>query len=173
MNQADISGSEELLETVDKYGNVLGLARRSELHGNPSLIHRVVHVLLFDKKGRLLLQKRSTKKDVAPGKWDTSVGGHIIPGEDAADAAAREMKEELGVTGCSLQLRYSYLFSNDVESELVYTFCCEYEGGFSFSKEEVEEIAFWEIEEIKAQLGKGIFSGQFEKEINRLLRHSG
>jgi isopentenyldiphosphate isomerase len=126
--------------------------------------------MFFDKKGRLLLQKRSLKKDVAPGKWDTSVGGHINPGEDISAAAIREMEEELGVTGCPLQFLYSYLFSNKIESELVYTFSCEYNGEFSFNKEEIEEIAFMEVEEIKAQLGKGIFSGQFEKEISHLLR---
>jgi isopentenyldiphosphate isomerase len=90
-----LSDGNEILEVVDKYGNVLKLAKRSEIHRNPSLIHRVVHVLVFDKKGRLLLQKRSLNKDVAPGKWDTSVGGHVNPGEDILEAAKREMKEEL------------------------------------------------------------------------------
>ena len=82
----------ELLEIVDSEGKVIGIAPRFQIHGNPSLMHRVIHILLFNKKGELLLQKRSMDKDVAPGKWDTSVGGHVDPGEELPAAAAREMK---------------------------------------------------------------------------------
>jgi isopentenyldiphosphate isomerase len=160
-----LSDGEELLEIVDINGKVMGLAKRSELHGNPLLVHRVVHVLIFDEEGRLLLQKRSLKKDVAPGKWDTSVGGHVNPGEDLLDAAKREMKEELGIENCVPDYRHSYLFSNNVESELVSTFSCVYNNSLSFSQEEIEEIAFWDMEKIQTNLGKNIFSAHFEKEI--------
>ncbi len=161
-----LSDGDEILEVVDEKGDVLKLAKRSEIHGNPSLIHRVVHVLLFDKKGRLLLQKRSLNKDVAPGKWDTSVGGHVNPGEDILEAAKREMKEELGISDCKLDYMYAYLFSNHVESELVNTFSCIYSGKFFFNKNEIDEIAFWDIKKIKENLGKNVFSGHFEKEIS-------
>ncbi|MDH4231791.1 MAG: NUDIX domain-containing protein [Nitrospirota bacterium] len=155
----------EVLEIVDKNGSVLGTARRSDFHGNPSLIHRVVHVLVFDRKGRLLLQKRSLNKDVAPGKWDTSVGGHVNPGEDVLTAAIREMREELGIKKCVPEYLYSYLFSNHVESELVSTFSCVYSSKILFNKEEIEETAFWDMKEIRKNLGKKVFSGHFEKEI--------
>ena len=165
-----LSDGGEILEVVDKNGDVLKLAKRSEIHGNPSLIHRVVHVLVFDKKGRLLLRKRSLSKDVAPGKWDTSVGGHVTPGEDILEAAKREMKEELGISDCRLDYLYSYLFSNHIESELVSTFSCIYNGNFFFNKDEIDEIAFWDMKKIKENLGKNVFSGHFEKEITAYLK---
>jgi isopentenyldiphosphate isomerase len=161
-----LSDGDELLEVVDKNGKVKGLAKRSDIHGDPSLVHRVIHILVFDKKGRLLLQKRSMNKDVAPGKWDTSVGGHVNPGEDILGAAKREMKEELGVVDCGLDYLYSYMFSNHIESELISTFTCRYNGKFLFNKDEIDEIAFWDIEDIRENLGKGVFSAQFEKEIS-------
>jgi isopentenyldiphosphate isomerase len=169
LNRADLSRGEELLEVVDENGNVLRIASRSELHADPSLIHRVVHVLLFDSGGKLLLQKRSLTKDIAPGKWDTSVGGHVNPGEKIGAAAEREMREELGVTDCPLRFRHSYLFSNSKESELVYTFSCEYDGNFHINKDEIEEIAFWKMEDIRANLGMKVFSSHFEKEIRFFL----
>jgi len=169
LRKTHFPSSNEILEIIDENGAVLGTAKRSELHGNPSLIHRVVHILVFDKKGRLLLQKRSMNKDVAPGKWDTSVGGHVNPGEDILSAANREMKEELGVEKCALKFLYSYLFSNHTESELVSTFFCVYNGKFSFNKEEIEEIAFWDIKKIRSNLGKNVLSGHFEKEIRTFL----
>ena len=162
----------EKLEVVDPEGRVLGLAERAELHRDPSRIHRVVHVLVFDGGGRLLLQKRSVRKDVAPGKWDTSVGGHIAPGEDVVAAARREMAEELGISGCELQYLHRYLFTNHRESELVETFSCLHEGDFVFNKEEIDEVAFWEMEDIRGKLGSGVFSGHFEKEIRTLLKLS-
>jgi isopentenyl-diphosphate delta-isomerase type 1 len=163
------SEGSEKLEIVDAKGNVIGLAERSALHRNPGLIHRVVHVLVFNNNGELLLQKRSPKKDVAPGKWDTSVGGHINPGEDVLAAAKREMEEELGIKDCDLRYLYRYLFSNHRESELVETFSCVYEGKITFNKEEIDEVAFRDIPSIKKGLGKNIFSGHFEKEIRRYL----
>ena len=159
----------EKLEIVDSEGKVIGLAERAELHRDPSLIHRVVHVLIFNRKGELLLQKRSHQKDVAPGKWDTSVGGHVAPKEDVLAAAQREMTEELGITGCELRHLYRYLFSNLRESELVDTFSCIYEGAITFNKEEIDEVAFWDIGEIRKNLGSGDFSGHFEKEIRTYL----
>ena len=162
---------DEILEVVDENGDVLKLAKRSEIHSDPSLIHRVVHVLVFDKKNRLLLQKRSRNKDVAPGKWDTSVGGHVNPGEDILEAAKREMKEELGVSDCKMEHLYTYLFSNHIESELVNTFSCVYNGKFFFNKDEIDEIAFWDMDNIRDNLGRNIFSNHFEKEINIYLKN--
>jgi len=166
----DLTGGHELVEVVNRKGDVQGLAKRAEVHSNPSLIHRVVHVLIFDNKGRLLLQKRSQNKDIAPGKWDTSVGGHVNPGEDILEAAKREMQEELGIAECKLVHLHAYLFSNHIESELVNTFYSMCNGKFFFNKEEIEEIKFWDMKKIRANLGKNIFSGHFEKEIHLCLK---
>ncbi len=161
---------DEMLEIVDCDGNVTGSAPRGRLHGDPSLIHRVVHVLVFDGRGRLLLQKRSLRKDVAPGKWDTSVGGHVNPGEDIRDAASREAKEELGISQVGLRFLYRYLFSNHVESELVSTFCCIYDGEIHFNRLEIDEVRYWTLKEIRDALGSGTFSGHFEREIKNYLQ---
>ena len=90
---------EEIFDLVDDDDRVIGRATRNEVHGNPKLLHRVVHVLVFDSLGRLYLQKRADDKDVQPGKWDTSVGGHVDAGEDRETAALRELSEELGIPG--------------------------------------------------------------------------
>ena len=161
--------SDELLEVVDRSGKVLSIVKRSELHGNPSLLHRVVHVLLFNKKGELLLQKRSTNKDVAPGKWDTSVGGHVNPGENIHIAAKRELKEELGITRCRIEFLHEYIFSNHIESELVSTFTCVYNGNLIFNKDEIDGIKFWGLDEISKNLGNGLFSRHFEVEFKNYI----
>lgn len=49
---------EEFLEIVDKDGRILSIAPRSIIHGNPSMLHKVIHVLVFNSKSELLLQKK-------------------------------------------------------------------------------------------------------------------
>jgi len=164
-----MSDSKEMLEIINEAGNVLGLGERSRIHSDPSLLHRVVHVLVFNPEGQLLLQKRSMNKEVAPGKWDTSVGGHVNPGEALRNAALREMEEELGIKGQEIDFLYTYVFKNHRESELVTTFSCIYEGVLQFNREEIDEVEFWGLKRIKANLGKGLFSGHFEKELENYL----
>ncbi len=163
--------NEEYLEVVNHKGEVIGHFPRSVVHGNPSLMHKVVHVLVFDKNGNLLLQKRSMKKDVAPGKWDTSVGGHVGIGEDLIISSKREMEEELGLNGVETEYLYTYIHRNSYETELVTTFRCVCDGNISFNKDEIDEVKFWSIEDIKAAIGKQILSENFENEFLNYIQH--
>lgn len=155
---------EEFLEIVDREGKVISIAPRSIIHGNPSMLHKVVHVLVFNSKGEILLQKRALNKDVAPGKWDTSVGGHVMPGEDIITAVKREAIEELGITLEKLNFLYTYIHSNQYESELVYTYWTIHDGPFNFNKKEIEELAFWRLEDIRNNLTSDCFSDNFRDE---------
>jgi len=168
----EMDNSEEQLEVVNQNGEVIGLAPRTEVHGNPSLIHRVVHVLVFNPEGKLLLQKRSLTKDVAPGKWDTSVGGHVGIGEALPISARREMEEELGISGCVIEYLYSHIHRGRHETELVSTYRCIYSGNFHFNKQEIDEVRFWSIEEIAGTIGNGILSAHFEDEFRTYLNHT-
>ncbi|BCA79445.1 NUDIX domain-containing protein [Desulfuromonas sp. AOP6] len=154
----------EIFDIVDENDQVIGQAPRSCCHGDPSLIHRVAHVLVFNPAGSLLLQKRARTKDIQPGKWDTSVGGHLDPGESYREAALREMKEELGITGIPLTYLYSSKIRNDIESENVATYLTCYDGELTFPLEEIEEVRFWSGAEIDAVLGRGQFTPNFEEE---------
>lgn len=161
--------NDEVLEIVDRNGNVIGTAPRSVVHSNPALLHRVVHVLVFHQDGRLLLQTRSKNKDVAPSKWDTSVGGHVAPAEDLLAAALREMFEELGVRAQSLLPLYAYIHSNPHETELVHSYECIHNEPFYFDRTEIDDLMFWGMDEVRMTLGKSIFSKNFESEITRYL----
>jgi isopentenyldiphosphate isomerase len=161
--------NEEMLEIINREGAVIGLRRRSEVHGNPALLHKVIHILVFNDAGELLLQKRSMSKAVAPGKWDTSVGGHFAPEEDSTAAGLREMQEELGVVSGHYEPLYSYLYVNDYESELVFTLQCLHNGPFEFNREEIDDIAFWDMDRIRKNIGSGALSDNFEVEIKRYL----
>lgn len=159
-----MSKKTELFDIVDEQDRVIGQAPRSECHGNPALVHRVAHVLVFDRSDRLLLQKRSMTKDIQPGRWDTSVGGHLDPGESYLEAACREMREELGVEGVPLTWLYTSKIRNEIESENVSTYLARYDGEVRFAAEEIDEVRFWSAAEIDAALGTGVFTPNFEEE---------
>lgn len=163
------SMSDEMFPLVDEQGGVLGSVMRSEAHGNPALMHPVVHCLVTDGQGRLLLQLRSLDKDIQPGKWDTSVGGHVGFGESIEEAAYRELAEEIGLEAGSVQLRflYRYVMRNEIESELVHTYECQSEGPFRRQPSEIDELRFWTDEQIEAHLGTGVFTPNFEDEYRR------
>lgn len=154
----------ELFDIVDEDDNVIGTAPRSECHGNPALIHRVAHVLVVNAKGDLLLQKRSPHKDIQPGKWDTSVGGHLDPGETYHDAALREMAEELGLTGLPLTFLYKSKIRNEIESENVATYLTRYDGEVVWNPREIDAVRYWPAGEIEAAIGTGVFTPNFEEE---------
>lgn len=163
--------AEEYLEVVNRNGEIIQSLPRSEIHGDPSLIHRVVHVLVFNDKGELFLQKRSMNKDVAPGKWDTSVGGHVNSGETLDTALKRETEEELGITSFEPEFLYTYIHSNAYETELVYTYSCIYNGSIRFQRDEIDEVRPWSLDEIRQSIGRGILSDNFEHEIETYLKH--
>ncbi|MBN1257448.1 MAG: NUDIX domain-containing protein [Planctomycetes bacterium] len=155
-------------------GRPVGTATRSECHGNPALLHQVVHVMVRNAAGDLLLQLRSPDKDIQPGKWDTSVGGHLAHGESITSALVREIAEEIGVeiTPESCEFCYSYTMRNEVESELVQTYSLCHDGLFTPQPEEVAELRFWSLQEIDAALGTGVFTPNFEEEYDRYCKWS-
>ena len=91
-----MSVSDELLDVVNDNDEVIGVRSRGEIHAE-GLMHRAVHILLFNSQGELFLQKRSLSKDEQPGKWDSSAAGHVDSGEAYLDCACREIDEELGI----------------------------------------------------------------------------
>ena len=159
--------SEEVFDIVDEQDRLVGKAARSEVHGNPTLIHRVAHVLVFDSSGELFLQKRGVKKDVQPGKWDTSVGGHVEAGEAYEDAAFREMREELGIEGTKIEFMYKYLHRNEYESEYVSTYRCVWNGPIEIQPEEIDAGRFWSLEKIRKS-DPSLFTPNFLDELERL-----
>ena len=90
------AGREEWFDVVNERDEVVGRATRREVHAT-GLWHRAVHILVFDARNQIFLQRRSMLKDLSPGLWDSSCSGHLDAGEDYDAAAVRELGEEIGV----------------------------------------------------------------------------
>ena len=160
MNQ---DNAQELFPLVDEQGNITGSATRGECHNGSKLLHPVVHLHVFNSQGDLYLQKRPEWKDIQPGKWDTAVGGHVDLGESVEQALRREAREELGITDFIPQPVAHYVFESARERELVFTFKTTYDGPV-IPSDELDGGRFWPVEEIRANMGKNIFTPNFEGE---------
>jgi len=161
--------NEEMFPIVDEQGNILSAATRGECHNGSKLLHPVVHLHVFNSQGELYLQKRPEWKDIQPGKWDTAVGGHIDLGESVEMALKRESHEELGISDFNPELLTSYVFESTREKELVFAHKAIYDGVITPS-DELDGGRFWPMEEIRANLGKGVFTPNFESEFERLFK---
>ena len=161
---------EELFDIFDAEGKHIGTAPRSRCHGDPSLIHRTSHVVVIHPdNGTILLQKRNLKKDIQPGKWDTAVGGHLALGEDFLTGAKRELAEELGISG---KVELFHIFDseirNEIESENVRVFGTFIADGFIFDPGEIDEIRFWQRDELEDLENQKEFTPNLIKELEQL-----
>ena len=159
--------SEEMFPIVDEAGNITGAATRGECHNGSKILHPVVHLHVFDREGRLYLQKRPEWKDIQPGKWDTAVGGHIDLGECTGDALRREAREELGLTDFEPEYMDSYVFESERERELVNVFKTTVDA-VPVPSDELDGGRFWSRDEILDAMGKNVLTPNFESEYRRL-----
>lgn len=157
----------EKFPIVDEEGRVIGSATRGECHSGSKLLHPVVHLHVFNTKGEVYLQRRPDWKDIQPGKWDTSVGGHIDYGEEPETALVREVREELGITEFTPERVGRYVFESQREKELVYVHRTTYDGAVMPSAEELDGGRFWTMDEIREAIGKEVLTPNFESEFQK------
>jgi isopentenyldiphosphate isomerase len=162
------SDHEEWLPMVDEEGRIQGKALRSYCHNGSKTLHPVVHLHLIGKDQSIFLQKRATTKLVQPGKWDTAVGGHISYGETIEETLKREAEEEIGLTGFEAVPALKYRWDSTIESELVYCFITRQGSPKAMSSEEISEGRYWKFREIEENLGKAVFTPNFEHEYQLL-----
>lgn len=158
---------DEQFPIVDEDGNILGAVSRGQAHDGSKILHPVVHLHVFNSRGELYLQHRPAWKDIQPNKWDTAVGGHVDLGENIHQALVREVREELGITDFTPESLGHYVFESKREKELVYVHRCTYDGDIRPSKDELSGGRFWTKDKIASDIGKGIFTPNFESEYQR------
>lgn len=131
----------ELFIVVDKDDNVLDYRSRYDCHHDKTLIHRTVGAIVFDEKGRVLLQKRSSTKDMGAGLWGISCAGHVRKGQEYEDALRRELVEELGID-MSVECLTKFIVADEDETEMSVLYKGISNGPFTPNPEEVEQLEF-------------------------------
>lgn len=179
--------NEELLPIVDESGRTVGSAQRCVCHdGISHLLHPVVHLHIISQRGdKVLLQKRSMRKEIQPGRWDTSVGGHVDYGETVPQALMREAREELGIDASGATFAGSYVWASEREHELVNIYLLRADASvrphhdttsrewapadtaalcIDFDPAEIDDVRFWDIDQLRAACERGELTPNFEQE---------
>lgn len=126
------------------------------------LVHRSVHVLVFDSKGRLIIQLRHPEKDNNPNAWDVSCAGHVEesdysggPDEDLdavyRGVAVRELAEELGVEA-ELEELASFSPIEGVHYEQIRLYRGVSDGPYVIQEDEVAEVRPVKKDELTAMI---------------------
>ncbi len=158
----------EWFPIVQPSGLVIGRSSREYCHSGAKPLHPVIHIHIIDRYSRIYLQKRSMSKDIQPGRWDTAVGGHVSYGESLMEAVYREASEELGFTEFNPVYLETYEFESSVEREMVNVFAVVGSYDLHPDLDEVDEGRYWELADIDANIGKGIFTPNFESEFGMI-----
>src|ERR1051326_5366986 len=128
---------EEIFDVVNERDEVVDRKPRSEVH-RLGLKHRATHVLVFNSRSEVFLQKRSMKKDRQPGLWDSSASGHVDSGEDYDACAVRELREEIGLNATqSLERLFKINACEATDGEFVWVYRCRHDGPFELNADEI------------------------------------
>ena len=107
----------ERVTLVDRDDRALGTMEKMQAHVEGRL-HRAFSVFVFDRAGRLLLQRRSAGKYHSGGLWSNTCCGHPRPDEPVEQAAARRLYEEMGFHA-PLRPLFQFVYRAELGSAMV------------------------------------------------------
>jgi len=140
--------SEDIFDVVNERDEVIDAKPRRYVHAN-GLLHRAIHVLVFNRRGDLFLQKRSMTKDREPGVWVSSCSGHVDAGESYDQTAIRELQEEIGLTvKTAPQKLFKIDACDETDAEFVWVYRCESDGPFVLHPDEIDRGDWFTPEQI-------------------------
>jgi len=133
------SAGEELVDIVDDEDRVVRTVTRAEMRAH-RLQHRAVSIAVLGSDGRLLVHRRADDKDVWPGMWDLAAGGVVAAGETYADAARRELAEELGIAAERMEELGEGRFADEAVALIGRGYLTVHDGPFRFTDGEIAEV---------------------------------
>ena len=145
----------EMLITVDENDIPQGIGEKMKVHFE-GIKHRAFSVLIYNKYGQLLLQKRSNAKYHSAGLWSNSCCGHPVNFESVHEVAKRRLHEELGFS-CNLkkvtEVSYNLPMENGMrENEYTHVFVGIYHGDIIPNSSEVSEIKWVDLEFLRQDI---------------------
>jgi isopentenyl-diphosphate delta-isomerase len=143
---------EEVVVLVDKNDKVIGSMDKLKAHEQGAL-HQAISIIVFNKKGQMLLQQRAEKKYHWANIWSNTVCTHPRENESHQASAERRLVEELGFS-TELNEVFSFIYKAEdassglIEHEYDHVFIGEYEGGIPFNEDEVQAVQWIEVADL-------------------------
>ena len=144
----------EIIDEVNDNDEVVGQVSRQEAH-DKKLTHRIAHVFIFNDRGEMAMQLRSSEVEFAPNSWITAGSGHVVAGKTYAEGAAAELQEEAGIGNVPLEFMGKDEYVSDRGKLFLGVFRCQHNGPFVPSPKEVAKIDFFSLDEIGKMISRG------------------
>ena len=139
--------AQEIVTVVDDGNRPVAELPRHRVRSE-NLPHRATYIFVFDRRGRVLVQRRTAIKDIYPGCYDLAAGGVVAAGESYEECAEREAAEELGIRGTVLEPKFDLYYEDERNRCFGRVFTCVHDGPFTLQPEEVESAKFHDVDEI-------------------------
>jgi len=141
---------------VNKKDKVIGVEEKMKAHLQGKL-HRAFSIILFNKKGEVLIQKRAKSKYHSAGLWTNTCCSHPRPKEKIDQAAKRRLKEEMGIE-TDLKKIFSFIYKAKLGSLVEYEFDHVFFGRFNGkpkpNEKEVEDWQWIKLADLKTDIAK-------------------
>lgn len=136
---------------VNEKDKIIGKENEENAH-EKHMLHRAVHVIVFNSAGEMFCRKRNSNKKVHPGYWSTSTGRHVFAGETYKQAG----KESLKSIGITVPIKYfgKMRVVDNEENEISAIYTCKYDGKIKLDRKEVENGKFLSKKAIAVLLTK-------------------
>jgi len=119
---------------------------------------QVVHIVIFNKNGKMLIQQRQSFKKLWPSKWDITVGGSVISGEKSYQGAERELFEEIGVKVDFSNIRPVFTANFDGGFDDFYIINLDLDiNDLTLQEEEVQDAKWASYEDVKNLIKNDMF----------------
>lgn len=162
---------DELVDVVDENDRVIGSVTRREMRAG-NLLHRCTYVIVRSSRGEIYVHKRTDTKDVYPGMYDLTAGGVCAAGESYDEGAARELEEELGISGARPLFRFKHRYDGPGGRVWGAVYDVEWDGPIRHQPEEVAWGAFVPLEELDAMLREREFCPDGREVFRRWVREN-
>ncbi|MFW9079422.1 NUDIX hydrolase [Pseudomonas sp. P2757] len=162
----------EQIAWVDEQDNLLGSLVRADLRER-GLIGRGTYIMLFNSVGELCVHRRTLSKAIYPGYWDVAAGGMVQANETYAESAARELEEELGVSGVELTAHDHFYFEDTGNRLWCSAFSAVWDGPLILQPEEVLEARFIPIEQVMQEIRQKPYCPDSLAALKRYLKAQG
>jgi 8-oxo-dGTP pyrophosphatase MutT (NUDIX family) len=142
---------EELVDIVDEDDHVIGRATRTQMRRD-KLLHRVVAILCRNRDGKIYVHRRTATKDLFPSLYDMFTAGTVEAGESYELAAIRELEEELGIRGVTLEPLFRHRYEGDRTRSHTAVYSVEWNGPIVHQATEIAWGEFQSRAELSANL---------------------
>jgi isopentenyl-diphosphate delta-isomerase len=142
---------------VDEQDRPVGIEAKLKAHQEGGRLHRAFSVFIFDRAGRMLLQRRSTKKYHFGGLWTNACCSHPQPGERVADSARARLREEFGFDA-DLAPAFTFVYRADdpasglTEHEFDHVFFGRFDGHPAPNADEIDEWTWTPLADLAADV---------------------